>query len=227
MYELIDAQDYEKQQHMLEYVVISHPYGKRGTVDLGTLQLEQLRDMLRLPDEVDLTILERQKPFPLTPDSTWTRTWKDGDACARLIVHINDVDAAWDVVGTRDSRQRVLHEFGLQVRPGLTKVEQVEQKHLQSQAMGIMMTELHMSPGWRRSKLTWRVIDKNNWAVLGMRDVGKTKLTKERMEEIVKRVEDRVVPKPARMGRPMEVDGRGAVGDVAGVSGAQGNDTIS
>ena len=84
-----------------------------------------------------------------------------------------------------------------------------------------------MSPGWRRSKLTWRVIDKNNWAVLGMRDVGKTKLTKERMEEIVKRVEDRVVPKPARMGRPMEVDGRGAVGDVAGGSGAQGNDTIS
>jgi hypothetical protein len=58
----------------------------------------------------------------------------------------------------------------MQVNPALTEMEQQEKQHLQQHAMKALIDH-NVAPGWRRSKITWKVPGTERFGVLTMADI--------------------------------------------------------
>ena len=218
--QLLDALDKEQREaikHEVQVVVTDGYQG--GAEGFGRLRDKQVCELLQIPAGMKARVLKREKPWtpatanPSTSSATNTRAaaqqpsespWQPGEPCRRITVEIEDLDFVQRLAGSKAARQAFkTRTGGLLIYERLTEYEEENRRWLQKFAMGKLHEELNIKAGWRRGYVTWKVPEKNNYAVMTKLDVPEN-ATKDDLRVIVSEISSGVTQRAAMPENPID-----------------------
>jgi len=139
------------------------PAGPEGFAQLTE---QEVQVKLNLAPDETCNIVRRVAP---RQSNGLPRQWSPGQPCEMMVVELQSLTTKRAVL-TKANKDQLATTHNLQVFESLLDNEMREKKHLQTNAMGHLIS-LNYRATWRRSQITWYVEAKNNFALLSGFDI--------------------------------------------------------
>lgn len=177
----LEAADRRRRMELTNVVVLKPADSfSGGLVAFGKLDeaaiTQEVKKVVELPEGSTCTILRKycERPPAASPDQPRPpapvyQTGRDYRV-ERIEVRLPDGVHGKVLHGNRQARVTFEQRTHMLVSPALTEMEQQEKQHLQQHAMKALIDH-NLSPGWRRSKITWKVPGTEKFGLLTMADI--------------------------------------------------------